>query len=129
MPDSQGHIVVIDDEEAVRRVIVNLLEKEGYRTTAFADAVPALSVDLDDVDLIITDLAMPTSGEELIQTTRSRGFEGPIVVLTGVLEHTDMHHLEAIGADRILQKPVSMATLASTVELLLSVGKEEPQHN
>ena len=129
MPDSHGHIVVVDDEETVRTVIVNLLENEGYRTTAFADAVPALSVYLDDVDLIITDLAMPTSGEELIQTTRNRGFEGPIVVLTGVLEHTDMHQLEAIGADRILQKPVRMAALASTVELLLSGGQEAPQHN
>ncbi len=129
MPDLQGHIVVVDDEDTVRTVIVNLLEKEGYRTTAFADTVPALSVDLDDVDLIITDLAMPTSGEELIEAIRGRGFEGPIIVLTGVLENTDMHHLESIGADRILQKPVRMATLASTVELLLSGRKEEPQHN
>ena len=66
-----------------------------------------------------------TSGEGLIEEVRSRGFGGPIVVLTGVLDDKDAEHLMAIGADRVLQKPIRIAALLSTVELFLSPGVEE----
>ena len=120
IPLSRSRILIIDDEETVLKVIVKVLQHGGYDTIAFGDAAPALEVDLDDIDLIVTDLAMSTPGEDLIHAVRGRGFTGPIIVLTGVLEHKDMDHPMSIGADRVFQKPVRMAVLLSTLELLLS---------
>ena len=125
MSDSFGRILIVDDDEAIRTVLVELLERKGYDTMALVDAAPIREVNLDEIDLIVTDLAMPTSGEGLIEEVRSRGFGGPIVVLTGVLDDKDAEHLMAIGADRVLQKPIRIAALLSTVELFLSPGVEE----
>jgi two-component system OmpR family response regulator len=125
MSHSLGRILIVDDEEAIRSVLIEQLERTGYDTIAFVDAAPVREADLDDIDLIVTDLAMPTSGEKLIEDVRGRGFKGPIIIITGFLDDKDTEHLMAIGADRVLQKPIRMAVLLSTVELLLSPGVEE----
>lgn len=127
MSPSPGRILIVDDEESIRTVLVNLLERRGYDTMVLVDAAPVREINLDDIDLIVTDLAMPTSGEELIENVRSRGFTGPVVVLTGVLDDKSTEHLMAIGADRVLQKPTRMAVLLSTVELLLEPVIEEEE--
>ena len=80
-------IAVIDDDETVRTSIVNLLQKVGYEVVDYTDAAFALADKcLKDVDVILTDLAMPTRGEVLIQTVRSREMEIPIIVLSGYIE-------------------------------------------
>ncbi len=127
MSHSSGRILIVDDEESIRTVLVELLERKGYDTIVLVDAAPVREVNLDEIDLIVTDLAMPTSGEELIENVRSRGFRGPVVVLTGVLDDKSTEHLMAIGADRVLQKPIRMAVLLTTVEMLLSPGVEEEE--
>ena len=70
----------------VRLALTQILEALGYQAIPFADAAPALdTVDFDTIDLIITDLNMPTRGEVAIQAIRCRGYQIPIIVISGWL--------------------------------------------
>ena len=115
-----AQLVVIDDEKSVRDVLVKRLERKGHKVISFPDAEPALeSLDPDSVDLIIIDLLMPTRGEILIETVRSRGHSVPIIVLSGVLEDGDEERLKSLGVDTVLAKPLKMMGLLVAVEQLL----------
>ena len=113
-------VLVIEDEAIVRQSIADVLEHTGYEVLSYSDAEPALEdVDFEDVDLIITDLAMPTRGEEAIYTLRSSGIEVPIVILSGMVKDRDDIPLQTIGANRILSKPFDIKILLDTVRELL----------
>ena len=114
-------VVLIDDEELVTATLTRVLEHVGHETVCFDDAEPALrQIEFDSVDLVVVDLAMPTPGETVIQTLRNRGLDLPIIVLTGILEHKDMERLMAMGATRVLEKPLQMTPFLAVVDLLLS---------
>ena len=113
-------VLIIEDEAVVRQSIVDVLEHSGYDVLSYSDAEPALEdADFDAVDLVITDLAMPTRGEEAIYTLRSSGVQVPIVILSGMVKDRDDIPLQTIGADRILAKPFDIKILLDTVRELL----------
>ena len=61
-----------------------LSEMKGHTVYVFEDAQPALEeIDFDTVDLVITDLTMPTPGEKVIRTIRERGSQVHITVMAG----------------------------------------------
>lgn len=78
------HVVVVDDEMNVRRVLATLLEQEGYVVSKAGSAVEALShVRAADPDLVLTDLRMPgMDGLELLDQLRRTYPEIPVVLLT-----------------------------------------------
>lgn len=115
-------VLLIEDEDVVRQVIAEVLEAAGYKVMALSDAEPALNaVNYDSIDLIITDLAMPTRGEEAIPTLRSSGVTVPIIVLSGILKDGDDLSLKSIGADRVLAKPLDIKLLLNTIHELQSI--------
>ena len=116
-------MLVLEDEPVVRDVIARRLGREGHTILSHPDAAPALdTVNFDEIDLIITDLVMPTPGDEAIQTIRSRGIAVPIIVLTANLQKGDEERLMALGADCILTKPFHLMSLLTNVDLLLAGG-------
>ena len=117
-------IAIIEDEPLMRLVLKRMLENGGFAVRAFADAKPALEADLDGVDLVMTDLGMPTPGQEAIKQLRARGEQMPILVLSGSIGMRE-DELFALGAQAVLHKPVGVQKLVSTVcRLLVDV---EPQ--
>ena len=111
-----GTIVVIEDEDSVRNLVASVLEDGGFEVVAFEDAQPALeTVDFNQVDALVTDLMMPTRGENAIHTIRSKGYSLPIVVLSGVINPGEEETLIAIGATRVLKKPFNMQQVLNTV--------------
>ena len=78
-------ILVIDDEEIIHLSIVNILSKEGYKTTTVYSAKEGLKkIENEKVDLVITDLMMPEmSGIELMMEMEERDIEVPIIMITG----------------------------------------------
>ncbi len=79
-----AHILIVDDESNVRKVLGTLLEQGGYQTTPAMDARQALDlVRAQDPDLVLTDLQMPDmDGMELLATLRTDFPEIPVVMLT-----------------------------------------------
>lgn len=113
-------VILVEDQEEVRTSLKLALEREQFEVQAFADGAPALErADFPAADLMITDLAMPTPGDQVIREVRRRGHDLPIVVLSGALESGDETRLEQAGASAVLRKPIRFAELASVVAALL----------
>ena len=113
-------IVVMDDEATVRNVIERLLKREGHEVLAFEDAAPALEeVDFSEIDLVITDLVMPTPGDQFILIMQEDEVEVPIIVLSAHLTDARTEYLRELGVDRILEKPFEVAQMLEAVNGIL----------
>lgn len=79
------HILVIDDEPAIRTLLRNYLQEEGYAICLAQDGRHALRLCVDyQADLIITDVFMPDQdGLEVIMTMRQRRPGLPIIAMSG----------------------------------------------
>jgi DNA-binding response OmpR family regulator len=112
-------IAVIEDEGFVLRSVTWMLEKEGFEVAGYVDAAPALAeCQFEEVDLILTDLVMPTRGEQLIQEVRSRGINTPIIAMSANLTNAANTSLAALGAQAVLQKPFEIDELVNLVNSL-----------
>ncbi len=101
------HILLVDDEPNLLRVVRRILRRRGAEVESAGDGVEALAkLDSFPADLILTDLKMPEmGGVELLQELRRRGIEAAVLVLTG---HGTMETaIEAmrLGARDYLLKP------------------------
>ncbi len=113
-------IIVMEDDAIVRDLVVRILEMKGHRVCAFEDARPVLeTVDFKQVDLIVTDLQMPTPGDEAIRVIRSRGIETPVVVMSGTLDADRVDELKSLGVQGFIEKPFSLVELLSQIESLI----------
>jgi CheY-like chemotaxis protein len=114
----RARVLVVDDNEDVRDVILAYLETLGYRTLQASggrDALDLLDDGRDDVDLLIADFAMPgMSGAELAGAVRAKWPELPVIVITGYADATgfDGHVDEML----LLRKPFGINDLGAAVE-------------
>jgi len=118
-------ILVIDDEEPVRTVLRQMLEKEGYEVEEAPDGAVGLSLLQDHpIDLVITDLFMPE--KEGIETMREvqRSFpQVKIIAMSGGGRMGKLDFLpmaESFGAQRTLAKPFERKELLETVRAVLA---------
>jgi DNA-binding response OmpR family regulator len=113
-------IVLLDDDEVILNMMRRMLEMEGHTVATYPDAAPALDeVDFKQVDLIVTDLKMPTSGEDFIRTLRERRIQVPIIVLSGNITEEKALHLKTLGAQEIIKKPFDLYEFLETIQVLI----------
>lgn len=87
---------------------------------AYEDGAPALDLaDFGELDLLITDMRMPTPGAEVIRTVRERGFELPILVVSASVREEEALELASMGVEGILEKPFDVKRLMDDVGRLL----------
>jgi DNA-binding response OmpR family regulator len=117
---NNGTVLVVDDEEIVREVVVRYLEREGYRTLEASDGDEARRlIERDAPSLVVLDLMLPgTDGLALCRWIRSRG-ELPVIMLTARAEETDRIVGLELGADDYVTKPFSPRELAARVRTVL----------
>ena len=124
-PTGTERILLVDDDQMVLQTSRALVSSLGYETVvapgvdegllAFEERMTAGS----PIELVLTDLTMPgRNGIELIRDLRERGFEGPLVLITGFGDESAAAATEA-GADRILRKPISREELGACIRSLL----------
>jgi PAS domain S-box-containing protein len=119
---NKTRVLVVDDHEDVREVIVAYLETLGYDVVQASSGRAALDFlrgHADAVDLLIADYAMPEmSGLELVRAVRAESPSLPVVVVTGYAETGDFddRRFDAV----LLKKPFRMNELAATVETALA---------
>lgn len=110
-------ILVVDDEEAIRKLLQVRFVREGYKVQVAEDGKKALSVAKDfDPEVVVTDIKMPgLDGFQLIEEFRKQGFECPVIVITGHGEKECA--IEAIhkGAFDYLEKPFDTEEIAVVV--------------
>ena len=115
--NEMAKIVVMDDDATVLNAITVILKKQGHEVQSFEDAQPALDeVDFTKVDLVVTDLVMPTPGDQFALIMQYEGIEVPIIVISANLNEGRIRYLEELGVRRILEKPFEVADLLEEVK-------------
>jgi DNA-binding response OmpR family regulator len=117
-------ILLVEDEEKVRRFIVRGLKAEGYAVDAMSDGKEAREFLASyDYDLVILDLNLPgISGTDLLREMRAKNTHLPVLILTARDSVADkVRHFEG-GADDYLTKPFSFAELVVRIKALLRRG-------
>ncbi|HEU4761640.1 MAG TPA: response regulator, partial [Gemmatimonadales bacterium] len=121
------HILVVEDDPDVRRVIVECLSLIGYRVTEAANGGEALAqLAAAKPDLLVVDYAMPDmTGAEVIAESRKLVGEVPVIMATG---YADMAAVERLaGRPRILRKPFDIAQLGDAVSSVLDASREKAE--
>jgi two-component system, OmpR family, KDP operon response regulator KdpE len=123
------HILVVDDEQQITRVLRTTLVSKGFDVRVANDGEMALEIMKDwTPDLIITDLMMPNmDGVQLCKRVRTMS-EMPVIVLS--VRGQDRNKIEALdaGADDYVTKPFSMGELLARVRAALRrAPKAEPR--
>jgi len=118
---SKKHLLVVDDEPNLRRVLQAALEKAGYSVHVAEDAHHALRfLEESPVDLVLTDATMPgMDGLTLTREVRSRWPETAVVMMTAF--GTIPMAVQAIrsGAFEFVTKPFDLEVLKKTIESAL----------
>lgn len=79
-------VLVVDDDESVRRVSVRMLTAEGFDVVGARDGHEALGhLEAGKFDVVVSDIMMPKmSGMDLLRAIRQRDLELPVILLTGM---------------------------------------------
>src|ERR1700674_4329327 len=119
MADSST-ILLVDDEESVRKVLTFPLERDGYTVVQAADGEEALERFGDQpVDLVVLDIMLPKlDGLEVCKQLRSKS-SVPIIMLTARDDELDKVLGLELGADDYITKPFSIREFRSRVRALL----------
>ena len=106
-------VLVVEDEPAIREVVADLLQDEGYAVRQASDGLQAIDeLQADNVDLVLSDVRMPRlDGPSLAHRLRRRGHAVPVVLMSAVDVEVDLpgvrflpkpfdrdHLLDAIGS-------------------------------
>jgi signal transduction histidine kinase/CheY-like chemotaxis protein/HAMP domain-containing protein len=122
--DGDETVLVVDDEDVVRKVAEGALKAHGFKTLSASNGKEALEI-LDErsseVMLVLLDLTMPVmSGKETLALIRER-FEGmPVIVCSGYM--VDLEGFEdetGFRPDAAIQKPYEIKSLASKIRDLI----------
>ena len=128
MNSPNGHVLVVEDEQLIRRFIRTALESDHYQVTDVATREQGLQqVRALKPDLLILDLGLPDGdGTQLIQTVRTWS-RLPILVLSARSTDQDKINALDIGADDYLSKPFSTGELVARVRALLRRSQFNPE--
>ncbi len=121
--DETRTILIVDDEDRIRRALERSFCQENWQTRIAASGEEALGiVKQENVDLVITDLVMPgMDGMSLARNIKSTLSNTEVIILTAYGSPESMEEAEALGVGCYLAKPFDLAYLKSKVnELLLS---------
>ncbi|MES3032532.1 MAG: PAS domain S-box protein [Gemmatimonadota bacterium] len=116
-------ILLVDDEDNVRRVIARQLQAGGYQVLTASSGAMALAILRDPtitVDALVSDVRMPgMSGVQLVTTMLAEGIEHPVLLVSGQLDQPLPSSWPGAGRVRFLPKPLTGETLRTVVGELL----------
>jgi len=117
-------VLLVDDEDSLRKVMKDLLERDGYVVTEARDGVQALDqVDRVGPDIIVLDLNLPgLDGYGVLSHLRSRPATAniPVIVLTAKGDEDNEVRVFELGADDFLTKPFRARALSARLEAVLA---------
>ena len=123
---STRHILVVDDEIPVVKILTEILELEDYKVTSTSSSNKALQLVKDgkhDYDLLITDHTMPElTGVELIEEVRKLKPDIPTILCSGYTKESHDAHFDNQEISRIMTKPVDQLDLVNLVAELVDKG-------
>ena len=115
-----AHILLVDDDDLLRRSLAFNLEKAGYRVSTAANAEDALALaQRDTPELLILDIGLPgMDGLEALRQYRQRA-SVPVIFLTARRRQFDQVLGLELGADDYVTKPFALEVLLARIRALL----------
>jgi putative two-component system response regulator len=112
-----SRVLVIDDEQVIRGLMCEILERAGYETIGAGTADEALGLLTDtEIGLVVSDIVMPgLTGLELLGEVRARRPSLPVILVTGAGTYENLSQAVTRGADGLVIKPFSHADLQNAV--------------
>jgi CheY-like chemotaxis protein len=123
LPHGNGTLLVVEDEEAIRRVIVQTLSECGY--TVLDAGSPREAIPIGEhydgrIDLLITDLVMPDmNGVKMAEIIRRARPDMPVIYISGYPERVLAHGRLNDDDTSLMLKPFSPQTIAEHVSKVL----------
>ena len=117
-----GHetILLVEDEEAVRKITKEVLKKYGYAVIDAGSGIEALQKTHIHIDLLVTDVVMPEmNGKELSEKLLELIPGLKILFMSGYMDDTILHHGVLDEGVSFLQKPFSSQSLVQKVRKVL----------
>lgn len=125
LPRGDETVLLVDDDEQVRRALGLLLDNLGYQAHLAEDGSSALEVlrEHPDIQLMISDIVMPgLDGLQLVEKARSLHPDLDVLLISG---YTD-HRVPPSKRTRFMRKPFSMQDLAQEVRYALN-PEDDPE--
>lgn len=121
----KAHILVVDDEPAIRELLQEILEEEGYEVSLAENGEAARKARRNRrPDLILLDIWMPDiDGISLLSEWEKAGLDCPVLVMSGHGTVETAVEATKLGAYDFIEKPLSMAKLLLTVKHALEKYK------
>lgn len=127
----KGTVLLIEDEESVRKIITMVLETNGYRVLSASGGEKAeqfVAESGESINLIVTDVVMPgRNGREIVEGIRDRYPGVPVLFISGYTDDEVLKRGVYSSTDAFLQKPFTPATLTRMVHELLHKEKSGRQ--
>ncbi len=126
-PRTMGRILVVDDEEGIRRLLRQILESAGYEVAEAVNGREALlKVEARSTDLVITDLVMPD--QEGLETIRALLRQYPsikVIAISGAFGGAFLKPAQLMGVQAAIPKPIRPDVLLKTVRQVLGIQTNE----
>jgi len=123
VPKRPLRVLIVDDEEPVRKFVERVMSEAGYETATASDGPEALEAakKFDPVDVLLTDVMMPQmAGDELARRLRQSEPSLKVLYLTGFSDRLFKERVTLWEDEAFLDKPCSVKGLVQAVSLLAS---------
>ncbi len=119
---SKYTILVVDDEELMRSMVVTFLSKLGHSCITATDGVDALDkMKENKIDAVVTDVKMPNMDGITLTSELLKGFPGvPIMVMTAFEEEYSAGIAVSVGAREFIKKPFSLDEFAIRLHKMIN---------
>ncbi|MCU1381787.1 MAG: putative multi-sensor signal transduction histidine kinase [Acidobacteria bacterium] len=130
-PPRPQKVLVVDDEDLVRKFVERVLREGGYQTTTASDGPEALeAAAAETFDVLVTDVMMPQmTGDELARRVRVTTPAIKVLYLTGFSDRLFKEKVTLWADEAFLDKPCSVKGLLQAVSLLVFGRFELPQEH
>jgi DNA-binding NtrC family response regulator len=120
-----NRIMVLDDDEQIRKALLKILRVEGYEVILAGQAGEALDkLERQSIDLLLLDLNLPNkSGWDVFERVTSINPLLPVIIITGKEKQSELAVAAGVGA--LMQKPLDVPLLLKTIAELLIESPEQ----
>ena len=117
----EPHILIVDDDLQIRKLLGRYLAEQGFRITLASDRrTLEAALEFNDIKLIVLDVMLPDgSGLDICRDMRAENSPIPVILLTALKEDVDRIIGLEIGADDYLGKPFNPRELAARIRAVL----------